>query len=294
MISLSTALEKAFSEFPEKIEKEPRVAYAGTRGSYGEEAALSYFDGSETLLPYETFEKVFQALESDAADYGVLPIENSSTGSIALVYDLLSRYHYYIIGEEEVRVRHCLLAPEGASFETITEVYSHPQGFSQSQEFLDQYPHWKCIPHYNTAIAATHVSQAKNKCYAAIASKKAGELYGLNILAENINFAQTNITRFVIISKHLKFLAKPTRVSTAFRLPHRPGSLYEIIGIFSVFSLNLCKIESRPLPDERWEYLFFVDFIGEISEKTLTNVLPIIEEKTEYFQFLGYYPQVKE
>jgi len=285
------ALKQAFLVYPQTIKKEPRVAYAGTRGSYGEEASLAFFKQHCELFSFKTFEDVFVALSQGSIDYGVLPIENSSTGSIAAVYDLLSRYQYYIVGEEEIKARHCLLAPKGASFETIAEVYSHPQGFSQSQEFLNDYTRWKCIPYYNTAIAAAYVAEKSDPTMAAIASKRAAEIYDLEVLAENINFSQTNVTRFVVISRKIELFKNPTRVSIAFRLPHRPGSLYEIIGIFSVFSLNLCKIESRPLLKENWEYLFFIDFTGNISQNTLVNLLPIIEEKAEYFQFLGYYPQ---
>lgn len=288
------ALNQAFSDYPQHIKTEPRVAYAGTRGSYGEAASLAFFDQDCELFAYKTFEDVFVALSQGFIDYGVLPIENSSTGSIAAVYDLLSRYQYYIVGEEEIKARHCLLAPKGASVATITEVYSHPQGFSQSQEFLDDYPDWKCIPYYNTAIAAEYVAGQNDPTMAAIASRRAGEIYDLEVLAENINFSQTNVTRFVIISRAIELFEHPSRVSIAFRLPHRPGALYEIIGIFSVFSLNLCKIESRPLLKENWEYLFFIDFTGNISQNTLVNLLPIIQEKAEYFQFLGYYPQFEE
>jgi len=287
-------LNQAFSQYPQTIEKESRVAYAGTRGSYTEEASLSFFNNTGTFFSCKTFEDVFEALNQGAADYGVVPIENSSTGSIAVVYDLLSRYRYYIVGEEEIHVSHCLLAPKGATLETIEEVYSHPQGFSQSQEFLNTYPDWKCIPYYNTAIGAAHVAEKSDPHMAAIASKRAGEIYGLEILAESINFSQTNVTRFVIISRELKLFDHPTCVSIAFHLPHRPGSLFEVIGIFSVFSLNLCKIESRPLTNHNWEYMFFVDFTGNISQNTLTTLLPIIAEKTDYFQFLGYYPQYVE
>jgi chorismate mutase/prephenate dehydratase len=290
-MNLLSALEKAFSEAPHNLEENPRVAYAGTRGSYGEEASLSFFKGTGELFPCKTFDDVFEALNQGNADYGVLPIENSSTGSISTVYDLLSQYQYYIVGEEEVRVHHCLLAPKGANLQTIKEVYSHPQGFSQSQEFLNEYPQWQCIPHYNTAISAAYVAERNEPHLAAIASKRAGEIYDLLVLAEGINFSQTNVTRFVIISRELKFFNDPTRVSIAFHLPHRPGALYEIIGVFSVFSLNLCKIESRPLLNKNWEYLFFVDFTGNISQNTLANLIPIIQEKADYFQFLGYYPQ---
>jgi chorismate mutase/prephenate dehydratase len=230
-------------------------------------------------------------LSQGKTDYGVLPIENSSTGSIASVYDLLSRYRYFIVGEEEITVEHCLLAPKGSSLDTVEEVYSHPQGFSQSQEFLNKHSRWKCIPYYNTAIGAAYVAEQNDPRLAAIASKRAGKIYGLDILAENINFSQTNVTRFVIISRDIELFENPSRVSIAFHLPHRPGALYEIIGIFSVFSLNLCKIESRPLLKKNWEYLFFIDFTGNISQNTLVNLIPIIEEKVEYFQFLGYYPQ---
>ncbi|WKY48354.1 prephenate dehydratase [Eubacteriaceae bacterium ES3] len=285
------SLNQAFSDYPYTLEENPKVAYAGTAGSYGEEASLSFFNDNCELKPFQSFDEVFDCIHNNQCDYGVLPIENSSTGSIASVYDLLSKYHYYIIGEEEVRVKHCLLAPPGATIENIKEVYSHPQGFSQSQLFLKDYPDWICIPYHNTAIAAAYVAEQNDLTKAAIASKKTSTLYDLDILADDISFSQTNVTRFVVISKELKLRNNPSRVSMVFNLPHRPGALYEIIGIFSVFSLNLCKIESRPLLKENWEYLFFMDFTGDISQNTLMSILPIIEEKTETFQFLGYYPQ---
>lgn len=208
-------LNEAFAVYPHTLKKEPRVAYAGTRGSYGEEASLSFFKHDCELFAYKTFEDVFVALSQGSIDYGVLPIENSSTGSIAAVYDLLSRYQYYIVGEQEIKARHCLLAPKGASLERISEVYSHPQGFSQSEEFLKDYPDWKCIPYFNTAIAAEYVASQNDPTMAAIASKRAGEIYNLSILAENINFSQTNVTRFVIISRQIELFENPTRVSIA-------------------------------------------------------------------------------
>jgi chorismate mutase/prephenate dehydratase len=285
------ALNEAFSHYPQVVEPHPRVAYSGIRGSYGEEASLSYFKGVGELLPCQTFEDVFKALDTNKCDYGVLPIENSSTGSIASVYDLLSQYHYFIVGEEEVCVQHCLLAPKGSNLDTITEIYSHPQGFAQSQTYINKHPEWQCIPYYNTAISAAYVAQ-KNDCHlGAIASKNASKIYDLEILAENINFSQKNVTRFVIISPQLKLFNHPSRVSIAFHLPHKPGSLNEIIGVFSAFSLNLCKIESRPLLNQNWEYLFFIDFTGNISKEILTSLIPIIQEKSDYFKFLGYYPQ---
>ncbi|MDI3535620.1 MAG: chorismate mutase / prephenate dehydratase [Eubacteriaceae bacterium] len=284
-------LNQAFSTYPYPLEENPKVAFAGTAGSYGEQAALSFFKNKCSLSAFQNFDEVFACLEEGQCDYGVLPIENSSTGSIASVYDLLSRYHYYIIGEEEVRVKHCLLAPPGATLKDIREVYSHPQGFSQSQLFLKDHPDWICIPYHNTAIAAAFVADQKDISKAAIASKRTSQLYDLAVLADDISFSQTNVTRFVVVSKKMKLRKNPSRVSIVFHLPHRPGALYEIIGVFSVFSLNLCKIESRPLLKENWEYLFFMDFTGNISENTLKNVLPIIEEKVETFQFLGYYPQ---
>lgn len=288
------ALNQAFWDYPATLGQDPRVAFSGTDGSYGQEAALSFFKNKCQLLSFQSFEDVFKCLNDNRCDYGVLPIENSSTGSISNVYDLLSKYHYYIIGEEEVRIRHCLLGLEEANLDTITEVYSHPQGFSQSQAFLKDHPHWQCIPYYNTAIAAKYVSEQKKITMAAIASKKAADFYQLNIIADDISSSQTNVTRFVIISKKLKLFLKPSRVSLVFHLPHRPGALSEIINIFSVFSLNLCKIESRPLLNKNWEYLFFIDFTGDISENTLKSILPILEEKADFFQFLGYYPQFKD
>ncbi len=268
----------------------PTIAYAGTAGSYAEEAAIAFFGEDRRRLAHGSFADVFKSLTGGGADYGVLPIENSSTGSIAAVYDLLSHYTCSIVGEIPIEVHHCLLALPGATLEGLTEIYSHEQGFFQSQEFLSRHPRWKCVPWSNTAVAARMVADSGNRAYGAIASARAAQIHGLTILAEDINSSDINSTRFVVVSPVPERRPGRDKISLIFRLPHRTGALYRLLGIFEAHHLNLCKIESRPLPGVNWEYLFFLDFLGAAACDDLDAVLMEVLAATEQFYFLGSYP----
>lgn len=269
----------------------PSVAFFGTAGSYTEKAALQYFDERGTYTAYKNSEDIFIAVSSGQVDYGVLPIENSTTGSILAVYDLLSRYRCCIVGETQIKVEHCLLGIPGASLENIKEVLSHGQGFSQSKAFLADYPHWKLLNYYNTAVAAEHVAKAQDPSLAAIASRRAAEIHHLEILSENINNSETNETRFLVVSNALEICPTHNKISISFHLPHVAGSLYRVLGIFDRYALNLCKIESRPIPGHNWEYRFFIDFIGNIDNDALDTVIEEVISETESFHFLGNYAQ---
>ena len=252
---------------------------------------MQYFKDSGTYSAHKDSEAIFKAVSAGEADYGVLPIENSTTGSILAVYDLLSRYRCCIVGETQIKVEHCLLAVPGATLDSIKEVLSHGQGFSQSKAFLANYPHWKLLNYYNTAVAAEHVAQSRDPSLAAIASRRAAQIHGLNILAENINYSATNVTRFVVVSNTLELSPARDKISIAFHLPHVAGSLYRVLGIFDRYSLNLCKIESRPIPGHNWEYRFFIDFLGNIEDSKLDAVMEEVITETESFHFLGNYAQ---
>ena len=283
----------------------PRVAFAGERGAYAEAAAIQFFEDDASIIPHASFEDVFKSITGGGADYGVLPIENSSTGAIAAVYDLFARYRAVIVGETAVAVRHCLMALPGASIDTIKNVYSHEQGFYQSRDFLSDHPDWQCVPYHNTAVAAHMVAESGDISFAAIAGKRAAELYGLDILAEDINSSNVNTTRFVVISPMPEIRPGANKISIAFTLPHTRGSLYRLLGIFDEQGLNLCKIESRPLPDAPWEYRFYLDFLtdpadayhaeNETSESeedaaAYIDLLRQIIAGTGSFDYLGYYP----
>lgn len=268
---------------------DPMIAYFGTEGSYTEEAALDYFGTENHFQPHSSASSVFKALQEEDADYGVLPIENSTTGSIAEVYDLLAEYKMFIVGETKIKIEHCLLGIPGSEVENLEEVYSHPQGFAQAEPFLARYPHLKLLAYHNTAIAAKHVAAAGDIRLAAIASRRAAERYGLSVLAENINDQEQNTTRFIVVSKETENRCANEKYSILFRLTHTAGSLYDALGVFKKHGLNLVKIESRPIPNTPWEYLFFLDFTGTVNTLELTKLLDDIADKTESFHFLGNY-----
>ena len=185
------------------IDKSKKLGFQGVIGSFSEEALLKYFGENTNVTPYEEFEDVFEALKNNKIDYGILPIENSCTGSIRDVYDLLSKYGFYIVAEECIKINQHLIGIEGTTIDSIKEVYSHPQGFEQSNEFLKNYHNWKLIPYHNTAISAKMIHDLNDKTKAAIASERAAKIYGLNIIKKAINNNKDNHTKFIIIARDL-------------------------------------------------------------------------------------------
>ncbi len=265
------------------------VAYCGVPGSYAEEAAVSYFKGRAELVTAPSFAGAFEALRQKKAEYAVLPLENSSTGAIAAVYDLLGQYGFYIVGECLIEISHCLLAQPGTRIEDITEVFSHEQGLFQSRDFLAAHSHWKQTALYNTAAAAKMVSEGENSHWAAIASRRSAKLYHLDILAEKTNFKEQNQTRFVVVAPKPRHSSENNKVSLAFTLPHVSGSLCRILQVFEREKLNLTKIESRPIANKNWEYLFFLDFTAETIDNRVDGILEEISRAAQTLKILGYY-----
>lgn len=271
---------------PGEIPQGTQAVYMGTQGSYGERAAQNLF---KSVSPLENFEAVFKAVEDDRAEFLVVPIENSSTGSINDVYDLLARHDFYITHETSIEVSHCLLGAKGASIDDIKEVFSHEQGFEQSRQFLNKYPNWRLVPYHNTAVSAKYVGEMQDKRKAAIADQRNAELYNLEILVKGINFGKKNKTRFVAVSKKPNVSKDNNKNSIQFTLAHSSGSLYEALGIFAKNSLNLLKIESRPIIDRAGEYTFFVDFSGNIEDESVIKALKELREHASFFKYLGNY-----
>ena len=265
----------------------PRVVYQGVPGAYSESACLDFFGPGVDAEGLEQFEDVFLALKEGRADYGVLPIENSSTGAIRQVYDLLGQYEYYIVGETTVKVEHCLMAPGGATLDTITHVYSHEQGLFQSERFLNAHPDWVRVPCADTAGAARFVAQAGDRSKAAICSERAAQLYGLDILVRGTNHNADNTTRFVVVSPVMELREGSDKISIVFSLPHEAGSLHQILTIFSANGLNMVKLESRPMPGQRWEYMFFLDFTGSLTAPEMDGVLRELSQSTAGLRVLG-------
>lgn len=265
----------------------PRVVYQGEPGAYSEQASRNFFGPDVNTRGLRQFEDVFLALRDGTADYGVVPIENNSTGAIRQVYDLLSKYEFSLVGETTVKVEHCLVAPRGASLETITHVYSHEQGIFQSEEFLKQYPHWVSVASMDTAGSAKYVSETGDITKAAICSERAAELYGLEILARKVNYSAINTTRFVVVSPQMELRDGADKISAVLTTPHESGCLHEILSIFAVNGLNMVKLESRPIPGKSWEYMFFVEFTGSLTAPGMDGVLHELAQTAGDFRVLG-------
>jgi chorismate mutase/prephenate dehydratase len=267
----------------------PRVVYQGVPGAYSEQACINFFGGYVNAAGLEQFEDCFLALREGRADYAVLPIENSSTGAIRQIYDLLTQYECYMVGETTVRVEHCLMALPGASLGAITHVYSHEQGLFQCERYLNAHPDWKQMPQADTAGSAQMVASSGDLTKAAICSERAAELYGLEILAHGINHNSQNTTRFVVVSPRLELRPGADKISTLFVLPHEAGSLHEVLTVFAVHGLNMVKLESRPMPGQSWQYMFFLEFTGQPDDPAVNDALHELAQTTGEFRVLGWF-----
>lgn len=266
-----------------------RVVYQGIEGAYSHGAALQYFGDNVDAYPVKTWEAAMEEVEKGRADYGVLPIENSSAGVVEDNYDLLMEYHNYIVAETFLPVKHALLGLPDASLEEIKTVFSHPQGLMQCSEYLDSHPDWKKISVENTAVAAKKVIEEGDKTQAAVASEIAGRLYGLKVLQSSVNYNKENTTRFIIVSRQPIYKKTADKVSICFELPHKSGSLYNILSNFIYNNVNMVMIESRPVKDKNWEYRFFVDVEGNLGDSAVNNALKGIEEEAVNMRILGNY-----
>lgn len=281
---LRAAMDGARAPLPK-----PRVLYQGEAGAYAEEAAVDFFGEDCSRRSVPAWEDIFLALKAGEADYGVLPIENSSTGSINQVYDLLSRYGAYIVGEQTVRVNHCLLAPKGARLDSVHAVWSHEQGLLQCEDFLNSHPSWERHAAANTAASAKLVAERGDPATAAIGSRRCAALYGLDILAEGINFNSENYTRFVVVAPVMELREGKDKISALFTLSHESGTLHRILTVFAAAGLNMVKLESRPIPGLPWVYRFFVDFTGDLTAGGMEGVLRELSQSSETFRVLGNY-----
>ena len=269
--------------------KKLKIGFQGVEGSFSEEALLNYFGKEAVTSSFRFFEDVFMAIDRGDVDYGILPVENSSTGSVNEVYDLLRKYGCHINGEIVLKVKQNLLGVKGARMEDIKEVYSHSQGFQQSAEFFKEHSSWKLIPYHNTALGAKLVSEAGDISRAAVASERAAAIYGLDILKENLNFNSKNYTRFVIVGKDLELDESSDKISVVLTVRHKAGSLCDVLRLFSQEGLNLLKIESRPIMDKSWEYFFHLDFEGNLQDPHVSRIMDQIRSRTTYFKILGNY-----
>lgn len=265
-----------------------RVVFQGAEGAYSQAAMTQYFGEQIQSFHVDTFRDAMSAIDEGSADFAVLPIENSTAGIVNEIYDLLVEFENYIVGEQILQIRHCLLGVPGAGIEDIRTVYSHPQSLMQSSRFLSGYD-WRQISMQNNAFAAQKVSAEGDKSQAAIASEYAAKVYGLEVLRQGVNQEEDNSTRFIIVTNQKVFRKDANKVSICFELPHQSGSLYHMLSHFIYNNLNMCKIESRPIEDRNWEYRFFIDFEGNLADSAVKNALRGLRDEARNMKILGNY-----
>ena len=281
------AIEKTPKIFPEKAS----VACQGVSGSYSEAACEKLFT-IPSIMYFNTFESVFNAVDKGLCEYGILPIENSSYGSVSAVYDLMRNYNFHIVRSTRLHISHCLLASPGTKLEDVKEIFSHEQALGQCDDFLKGLDGVKITACSNTVEAAKTVAESDRKDIAAIASKDCIELYNLKVLESNIQMTDNNYTRFICISKDLEIYPGASRISLMLSLQHKPSSLYHMIGKFSSLGLNLVKLESRPIPGSDFEFMFYFDIEASIYSEELVDLLGQLNDGPETFVFLGSYSEV--
>lgn len=277
-----------FKKVPEAFQKENvKVYYFGVPGTHTQQAMEDVFGSAVEGISCQSFQGVMEAVEKGEADYGVLPIENSSTGGISANYDLLLNYKNAIVGQYVMKIDQCLLALPGTKLEEIKTVFSHPQGLLQSRDFMNENPAYEGVEYGSTAAAARKVSEDNDHTQAAIASRRAAREYGLEIVADSIQQEKNNCTRFIIIGRKEVYTEKSNKLALCIELPHQSGSLYRILSHFLYNDLNMTQIESRPIPGRNWEYRFFVDIEGNLDEASVQNALRGMKEEAAFMRVLG-------
>lgn len=272
-----------------ECKEQDKIAFFGEPGSYTEQAAMCALGETGTRIPCATFSAVVEAVESGSASYGVVPIENSTTGDISDLYDLLAEHPVYPVAEQVIKIEHVLAAPAGATEEGIKEVFSHPQALLQCSGYFAKHPEVLQRACSSTSGCAMEVAREKDVTKAAIASEIAAKRYGLTVLRHGLNNENVNSTRFLVLSKTAMYTEAADKVSICFEIAHESGSLYRILSHLIYNNLNMTKIESKPIRGKRFEYRFFVDFDGKLSEPAVQNALTGIKEEATRLKILGCY-----
>lgn len=286
--ALVDRIETAAKNTPTLFPRRAVVACQGVEGAYSQQACDKLFPHAE-IVYVQSFEGVFQAVEQGLCRYGILPIENSSFGSVGAVYDLMKRHKFSIVRSTRLRIVHTLLSKKGTPIEGIREVFSHEQAIGQCGEFLKAHPGIKVTVCANTAMAAKMVAESDRDDVAAISSRQCAELYGLQILSEGIQDNDNNFTRFICISRELEIYPGASKISLMMTLPHSPGSLSGMLSRFSMLGINLTKLESRPIPGKDFEFMFYFDLEASACAEPVLKLLCELQNNPETFVFLGNY-----
>ena len=282
---------EAIEHTPKLFPQAPMVACQGVEGAYSQIACEKIFK-NPFIMYFKNFEGVFSAIDKGLCQYGILPLENSTAGSVKKVYDLMIKHNFSIVRTFRLKVDHNLLAKPGTKLSDIKEVYSHEQAINQCSEFLQTMTGITVIPVANTAVAADMVSKSDRKDVAALSSRSCAELYNLEILASSIQDKGNNRTRFICISKNLEIYPGSDKTSIMMVLPHRPGSLYKFLARLYTLGINVTKLESRPIPDRDFEFMFYFDLETSIYSEEFVQLMCELEDLCEDFKYLGSYCEV--
>lgn len=284
-------ITQAIESTPKLFPQAPMVACQGVEGAYSQIACEKIFK-NPFIFYFKTFEAVFDAIEQGMCPYGILPIENSTAGSVNKVYDLMIQHNFSIVRTFRLKVDHNLLVNPGTRLEDIKEIYSHEQAISQCGDFLQGLPGVNIIPVGNTALASEMVSKSGRKDVAALSSRACAELYGLECLASNVQDKGNNRTRFICISKNLEIYPGADKTSIMMILNHKPGALYKVLARLYTLGINVTKLESRPIPDREFEFMFYFDLETSIYSEEYIQLMCELDELCEEFKYLGSYSEV--
>ena len=288
---LGARIRTALQETPQLFPPKAVVACQGVEGAYSQKACEKIFS-APSILYCRDFESVFSAIEKGLCRYGILPIENSLAGSVNSVYDQMISRNFHIVRSVRVKIDHTLIAPPGVRLEDIKEVYSHEQAIQQCSRYLEAHSGWQVNVCRNTAAAAQMVAESGRKDVAAISSAACAPLYGLNILATDIQNYSNNQTRFICIAKQPEIYPGADHTSLMLVLPNRPGSLYQLLGRFYAQGINLTKLESRPMPGRDFEFMFYFDLEASVYSPAFIRLMEELDVTLEQFSYLGSYSEL--
>jgi len=291
LTKLNESITASIDATPKLFPQAPMVACQGVEGAYSQIACEKIFK-SPSIMYFKNFDGVFHAIEQGLCQYGILPIENSTAGSVKKVYDLMIHHNFSIVRSFRLKIDHSLLAKPGTKMEDIREIYSHEQAINQCSDFLKKFPNANIIPVENTAVAAKMVTDANRTDIAALSSRNCEALYGLICLAPNVQDEGNNRTRFICISKNLEIYPGADKTSIMMILPHKPGALYKVLARMYVLGINVIKLESRPIPDRDFEFMFYFDLETSIYSDEFVQLICELDDLCEEFKYLGSYSEV--
>ena len=285
------AIKKALEETPKVFPAKATVACQGVEGAYSQQACEKLFKMPKIMF-MKNFNGVFAAINQGLCQYGILPLENSTAGSVNQIYDLMMKYNFYIVKSVKLKIDHSLLAKKGVKKEDVREIFSHEHAIMKGEEYLKNFPQAKLTVCENTAEAAKMVAESDRNDVAALASFACGQLYGLNCIEEDVQDNGNNYTRFICISKKMEIYPGADKTSLMLIVSHKPGSLYNVLARFNALGINIFKLESRPIPERDFDFMFYFDVEAEVYSEEFVRLMSQLDELSQECKYLGSYTEI--